>query len=231
MGSGFYAQLHLHTAESSRCGEGGGAEMIRACADAGYSLVVVTDHFFNANINCPRNLPWPQKVRQLFAGYREARAMGERLGVVVLPGWETMTDGDGPEVLTYGLDDRFLLAHPDVAEWPLPVYLELTRQAGAFNVHAHPFRQAYYITPFAPQPKLFEAFEVFNAQNRDPAWNREALRVARANGLIELAGSDAHRPDCVRGGAVELPWPVTDMPGLIEALRSRKTRIVEELPL
>ena len=229
MNAGFYAQLHLHTAESSRCGVDGAADMIRACADAGYRLVVVTDHFFNANINCPDNIPWPKKIDCLLAGYRAGREIGEKLGVTVLPGWETMTDGDGPEVLTYGLDERFLLEHPDVAQWPLEAYLSITNAAGAFNVHAHPFRQASYITPFRPQPRLFEAFEIYNAHNRDPAWNDAARAMAERYGLIALAGSDAHTADRVRFGAVELPYPVSDSAGLIRALRSRETKIVTEL--
>ena len=31
----FYVQLHMHTAESSRCGVSTGAEMARAAKDAG----------------------------------------------------------------------------------------------------------------------------------------------------------------------------------------------------
>ena len=46
---GFYVQMHLHTAESSRCARVGGADMARACKEAGYDLIIVTDHFFNAN--------------------------------------------------------------------------------------------------------------------------------------------------------------------------------------
>ena len=44
---GFYVQMHLHTAESSRCARVGGADMARACKEAGYDLIVVTDHFLS----------------------------------------------------------------------------------------------------------------------------------------------------------------------------------------
>ena len=59
---GFYVQLHLHTSETSRCGRSPAAEMARACKAAGYDLVAVTDHFFNANIGCEPDLSWPEKV-------------------------------------------------------------------------------------------------------------------------------------------------------------------------
>ena len=70
---GFYVQMHLHTAESSRCARVGGADMARACKEAGYDLIVVTDHFFNANTCVPYDLPWEEQVRGLFAGYRAAK--------------------------------------------------------------------------------------------------------------------------------------------------------------
>ena len=104
---GFYVQMHLHTAESSRCARVGGADMARACKEAGYDLIVVTDHFFNANTCVPYDMPWDEQVKGLFAGYRAAKAMGDQIGLHVLPGWETYTDG--PEYLTYGLGEEFLL--------------------------------------------------------------------------------------------------------------------------
>ncbi len=108
--TGTLAQIHLHTAETSRCGVGTGAEMARACREAGYDLLVITDHFFNANIGCDSGLPWEDKVEYLFRGYRAARAEGEKIGLTVLKAWETFTAG--PEYITLGLDEAFLLANP-----------------------------------------------------------------------------------------------------------------------
>ena len=99
---GFYVQLHLHTSETSRCGVSPAAEMARACKAAGYDLIAVTDHFFNANIGCSPRLPWRERVDYLFRGYYAAKAVGDRIGLEVIRGWETYTDG--PELLTYGLD-------------------------------------------------------------------------------------------------------------------------------
>ena len=65
---GFYVQLHIHTAETSACGQASGAEIARACKDAGYDMIVITDHFMNANIGCPRDWPWADQVEYLFRG-------------------------------------------------------------------------------------------------------------------------------------------------------------------
>jgi predicted metal-dependent phosphoesterase TrpH len=223
--SGFLVQLHLHTSETSACGESGGAEMARACKAAGYGAIVVTDHFMNANIGCPRRARWEDKVEYLFRGYRAAKAEGDRIGLAVFKGWETFTQGR--EFLTYGLDEAFLLANPDIADVGVREYLSRVEAAGGWVVHAHPFRKADYIPDFAPDPSSVEAFEVFNAGNGDPAWNEEARAMAAAHGLIEIAGADAHSVDQVRSGAMRLPLPILTLPELVASLRSREGAIVE----
>jgi predicted metal-dependent phosphoesterase TrpH len=227
IGSGFFVQLHLHTSETSACGLSGGLEMARACKAAGYGAIVVTDHFFNANIGCPKELPWADKVEYLFRGYRAARSEGDRIGLAVFKGWETCTEGR--EFLTYGLDEDFLLANPDIAELGVAEYLARVAAAGAWVVHAHPFRRASYIPEFAPDPASVEAFEVFNAGNRDPSFDAKALAMARQYSLIELAGADAHSCGEVASGAMRLPRPVGSLTELIAALRGGEGRIVRTL--
>ena len=82
---GFYVQLHLHTSETSKCGRATGAEMARACKAAGYDLIAITDHFFNANIACEQDIPWEDKVEFLFRGYYAAKAEGADYAVDVYP--------------------------------------------------------------------------------------------------------------------------------------------------
>lgn len=224
---GFYVQLHLHTAETSRCGRGGAADMIRACRDAGYGLVAVTDHFFNANIGCDRDLPWEAKVEYLFRGYYAAKAEGDRLGVEVLRGWETFQSG--PELLTYGLGEDFLLAHPDIDKEPYDEYIRLVREAGGRIIHAHPYRKASYIPDFTPDPASVEAYEVYNAGNGDPEYNALARMEAEAHGLLMFAGSDAHSEEGVRGGAMRFTRPVHTIDEIFDAVRRGEAEIVERL--
>lgn len=225
----FYVQMHLHTNETSRCGVDSAQDMIRACKRAGYSLVVVTDHFMNANIRVNPGMRWPEKVECLLRGYRAAKAEGDRIGLPVLFGWETYTFG--PEYLTYGLGEEFLLKNPDIDRLPSREYLALVRAAGGFTSHAHPYREAYYIPHFEPVTRDVDAIEVFNAGNDDPAWNRKALALARRTGLIELAGSDAHDVSRVGFGAVRLDRPARTMEELIAALREKRGRVVECMPV
>ena len=218
------AQLHLHTSETSACGRASGAEMARACRELGCDLLVITDHFMNANIGCPRDWPWPDQVDYLYRGYEAARAEGDKIGLTVLFGWETANGG--PEYLTYGLGREFLLDYPDIARMDIPVYLDRVRRAGGFAIQAHPFRRAPYIPIFTPDPSLVEAFEVWNASHKDHSWDDAALEMARANGLIETAGSDAHRVDECPGGAMRFPGEIRTSEELIAAIRSRAGEII-----
>jgi predicted metal-dependent phosphoesterase TrpH len=223
----FLVQLHLHTKETSACGLSGGAEMARACKAAGYGAIAVTDHFFNANIGCHSRLPWEDKVEYLFRGYRAAKAEGDRIGLEVWKGWETNTGGR--EFLTYGLGEDFLLANPDIARIGVDEYLERVVAAGGWVIHAHPFRRAGYIPVYEPDPKAVEAFEVFNGGNSDPDFDRKALAMAEAYGLIMTAGADAHSVERVTSGAMSFPRPLRDLAELVSALRAREGRIVRRL--
>lgn len=224
---GFYAQLHLHTAETSRCGRAGGAEMARACKEAGYDLIAITDHFMNANIGCDRALPWEAKVEYLFRGYYAAKKEGDRIGLHVIKGWETFTEG--PELLTYGLGEEFLLAHKDIDRVPYEEYIRLVNEAGGKIIHAHPYRMAPYIPVFVPDAKSVEAYEVYNAGNADPDWNRKAFREAKGYGLLMFAGSDAHSAEGVRTGAMRFGRPVYTMEEMFEAARRGEAEIIERM--
>ena len=201
--------------------------MARACKEAGYDMIVITDHFFNANIGCDRSLPGDEKVEYLFRGYRSAKAEGEKIGLKVLPGWETFTNG--PEYLTYGLGEEFLLANPDIDKLSNAEYLARVKEAGGFVIHAHPFRKASYIPDFVPDPHSVEAFEVFNAAHKDPAFNAQALKMARRFGLIQTAGCDAHFTEGVTGGAMRFPHALDTSQELIAALRAGEGEIIEKL--
>ncbi len=227
--NGYYVQLHLHTEETSRCGHDSGKDIARACKEAGYSLIAITDHFFNANIGCDRNMAWEAKVEYLFKGYHTAKEEGDRIGLEVICGWETFQNG--PELLTYGLDERFLLEHPDIDKEPYYEYIRLVKEAGGKIIHAHPYRRAPYIPLFSPDPRSVEAYEVFNAGNAMEEFNELALKEAKKFGLIQFAGSDAHSCERVQRGAMRFEKPVHDIHEIFVAARRGEAKIIRDLTL
>jgi len=224
-----YVQLHTHTADTSACGASTGAEMAIAAKEAGYDVLVITDHFMNANIGCPADMPWPEKVEYLTRGYKSAKEAGDKIGLVVLFGWETFNKG--PEYLTYGLGEDFLLANRDIARIGPREYLDRVKAAGGYVIHAHPCRKDSYIPDFVPDTENVDAFEVYNTGNnkRNPIYNDQAYEMAKEHGLIMTAGSDAHKVDSINTGAMRFPMEITDNASLIAAIKSGKGEIIEKL--
>ena len=225
---GFYVQLHLHTSETSKCGRASGAEMARACKAAGYDLIAITDHFFNANIGCDKTAPWEEQVEYLFRGYRAAKAEGDRIGLEVIFGWETFHQG--PELLTYGLGEEFLLSNPDIAKVDYREYVRRINEAGGLLIHAHPYREAHYIPPYTPDPDGLLAFEVYNHHNKLPEYNHRAYADAVKRNVLMVAGADAHHVDEIGGGAVRFDRPVHNVRDMIDRVRAGESRIIEVMP-
>ena len=187
---------HIHTSEVSKCAKSSGREVAEAYHARGYDGIIITDHFFNGNTTVPRNLPWRERVELFTAGYRAAKKYGDRVGMQVFFAWEDSSVGN--DFLTYGLDENWLADHPFIDRLPLVDYLKYVREAGGVVVHAHPFRQDYYIPMIRLLPDLVDAVEVMNGHRKDEE-NRRARWYADSYGLPWTAGSDNH--DVVNGFA------------------------------
>lgn len=193
-------ETHLHTKEVSACGIFTAAEHVRYYKEAGYTGIIVTDHFLNGNCAIPDNLPWEDKVELFCKGYENAKAEGDKLGLSVFFGWEA--NYDTTEFLVYGLDKEWLLKHPEIMSWSIEEQYENIHKDGGFIVHAHPFRIRPYIKEVRLFPKAVDAVEVINVGNRSDEFDRKALAYAKKHKLAMTAGSDAHgRENCHSGMA------------------------------
>ena len=211
-------ETHLHTAEGSACAGTPAVEMARAHHQAGYEGIVVTDHFFNGNTAVPAGLPWNERVAQFCLGYENARREGEKLGLIVLFGFEFAWHAT--EFLAYGLTPAFLYNHPGMDRWTPETFFEEAHRAGGYLSHAHPFREAPYIPEIRLYPDGVDAVEVCNASHVNPAFNRKALAFAQAHGLAMTAGSDTHEANCMFGGGMVFPHAIDSAEALIAAIRA-----------
>ncbi|MEI8199376.1 MAG: PHP-associated domain-containing protein [Eubacteriales bacterium] len=214
----FKYETHLHTSETSACAFDTGSDMVRAFAGAGYQGIVVTDHFFNGNTTVPSHLPWGRRVELFCRGYENARAEGDKCGLQVFFGWEY--GYDHTDLLTYGLDREFLLEHPDILSWGLEEYAQQVHRHGGFITHAHPFREAFYISKIRLFPAIVDAVEVINASHTNPSYNRMALQYAKENNLRFMSGSDSHAVDQVFGGGVAFDRKMESIADLISTVRA-----------
>ena len=187
-------ETHLHTSQASACGKSLGREFVRRYRDAGYTGIIITDHFYHGNSAIDKNLPWKKWVNRFCEGYEDAREEGEKQGLDVFFGWEETFDGD--DYLVYGLDKDWLLEHPESLRWSVKQQFEDVKRYGGCVVQAHPFRQYYYINRISLSPDCVDAVEAGNAAN-EPSFDALAWKYAREYKLPVTAGSDKHIADTI----------------------------------
>lgn len=206
---GFLYETHMHTSEGSACGKSGGAQMARAYAEAGYTGVIVTDHFFYGNTAVDRTLPWKEWVEHFCLGYEHMKAEGDKLGLQVFFGWES--GYHGPEFLVYGLDKEWLLTHPEIRDATVEEQYRLVHEGGGMISQAHPYREASYISEVLLYPEYVDAVEGVNAAHAGrlsgfkaghPEYNVRAIAYAQKYHLPMTAGSDQHSTQMLYGGMV-----------------------------
>jgi predicted metal-dependent phosphoesterase TrpH len=174
------ADLHMHTSWSHDCSIDP-AELVDHAESEGLGAIAVTDH-------------------NVFGGALEAADQARGRQLVVIPGEEVKTDGQG-EVIGLFLEreiERGLSWDDTVAA---------IRDQGGLVYVPHPFDRMHAI----PDPRTLhrhladiDVFEVYNARLLFEAFNDEALRFARKYNLTMGAGSDAHVLQGVGTGALRM---------------------------
>ena len=203
-------EFHLHTAETSPCGQVPGADIIRALADKGYGGAIVTDHY----------LSWMFEGRDArthsLKGFHAAREAGERLGVTVLPGMEFRFDSADNDFLIYGMEERDFASLPDnLWDYTLRDFTAYCHDQGWLVYQAHPFRS--WCTP--QNPAYLDGAEVFNGNIRQDNNNEKALAFAKKHNLLMIAGGDVHQFVDVRDQGVLVPRSLLTPKGILQFLR------------
>jgi hypothetical protein len=184
-------ETHLHTSPVSKCAISRGSDYIAGYLDLGYSGIIVTDHFFNANCAISRKLPWEEWVKRFCQGYEDAYNEGQKRGLDVFFGWEETFEGCD-DYLVYGLDKNWLLDHPEVRNWTRGEQYRSVREAGGCVVQAHPFRQRVYIPKVVLSTGCVDAVEIVNGGHNDPSYDALACRYAKKIEKPVTAGTDIH---------------------------------------
>jgi len=184
-------ETHLHTAGVSKCAISIGSDYIAGYKKKGYTGLIVTDHFYNANCAISRKLPWEKWVEYFYSGYENAKEKGDLLDFDVFFGWEETFDGCD-DYLIYGLDKEWLLAHPECKTWTRLEQYRAVRDAGGCVVQAHPFRQRAYIPRIVLSTGCVDAVEVVNGGHEDFSFDALANSYAKKLGKPVTAGTDIH---------------------------------------
>jgi predicted metal-dependent phosphoesterase TrpH len=172
--------LHMHTSWSHDCAVDP-ADLIMHAEAIGLGAIAVTDH-------------------NVFGGALETSELARDHELVVIPGEEVKTDGQG-EVIGLFLREEI----PGGLSFAEAV--AAIKEQGGLVYLPHPFDRMHSIPdPATLQRHLadIDIFEVYNARLLFEAYNDEALRFARKYNLTMGAGSDAHVLQGVGTGGVRL---------------------------
>jgi predicted metal-dependent phosphoesterase TrpH len=172
--------LHTHTSWSHDCSVPADA-LLDAAEEIGLGGIAVTDH-------------------NVFGGAREALELARDRRLIVIPGEEVKTKGQGEVIGLYLREEipRGLSFEDTIAA---------IRAQGGLVFLPHPFDRRHAI----PDPATLhrhlaevDVLEVYNARLLKEMYNDEALRFARKYNLLQGAGSDAHVLPGLGTGAVRM---------------------------
>ena len=219
-------ETHLHTSEASACARNTGDEMARACHEAGYTGIMVTNHFYYGNTAIDRGLDWNDFVTLYCEGYKRVKAEGDKRGFSVFFGIEQRFKDGHDEYIVLGLTPEWIMAHPEMRDMGRDRFFDLVREAGGFTIQAHPFREASYIRDIKLVGKSADAIEVFNSCNT-PESCRRAYEYAKNLGMNMVGGSDIHHKSFSKehsGIAVEKK--LHDVKELINVIKSGEYEVL-----
>lgn len=220
----FKIETHLHTIYTSACAIISAKEIVEGYLSAGYSGVIVTDHY---NRDTFRYLSMDtsagrEKVDAFLIGYKMVKEEGEKRGLKVYRGAEVRFDGSWNDYLLYGFCDEMLADPEAVFTMGVEAFYEKCKENGALLIHAHPYRNGGSPTT----PKALDGVEVANMHPGHRNRNELALAFARENGLLETGGSDCHETCHIGRGGILVEQLPKDEKELGELLRSRNYKLI-----
>ncbi|HSL63545.1 MAG TPA: PHP-associated domain-containing protein, partial [Gaiellaceae bacterium] len=174
------ADLHLHTRWSHDCSIEV-ADLLDHAEAEGLGAIAVTDH-------------------NVFGGALEAVELARGRDLLVIPGEEVKTDGQG-EVIGLFLREEIPRG------MPFADTVAAIKQQGGVVYVPHPFDRLHSIPDAATLRRHLadiDVFETYNARLLFDAYNDEAARFAAKYNLTVGAGSDAHVLQGVGTGAMRM---------------------------
>ena len=210
-------ETHLHTNHVSRCGHMDAKAIAEAYKKAGYSALIVTDHYnrtafdyIGIDTNAPGN-----KIDAFLEGYYRVKEEAEKLDLRVFKGAELRFDESENDYLFYGWSN-------DVLQDPEDVFSAGQRGTGSIIIQAHPYRRG--CTPAIAC--YLDGVEIINTNPRHDSRNERAAEYAEEFGLIATSGSDCHRLEDVGLGGILAERLPSDSMEMTRLIRSRNYQLL-----
>ncbi len=191
-------ETHLHTKKGSVCGAVSPRKVAKIYAQAGYTGIVVTNHFNLSNFENyfkGRKINW---IRRYLKEFYALKKHCSKYKITVLLGLEMCLAGDEKrpgkeeysELLVYGITpERLLDYNLSLLYHTQEEFFTICNQEGWLCGQSHPFREGTVPLDF----NYMHLLETYNGHTRHVNNNEVAENTAKKYHLIPTDGSDFHQ--------------------------------------
>jgi predicted metal-dependent phosphoesterase TrpH len=211
---------HVHTSETSSCGQTEAREDVRLYKEAGYDAIVITDHYYEGFFRRLKDASWEDKIDCYLQGYQNALEEGNKLGLTVLLGIEIRFTENANDYLVYGITEKFLKENPELYNLGLKKFKQFIAKENMLIFQAHPYRNGMVTA----DPSDIHGVEIYNGNARHDSRNDKALLFAENNGLLMSSGSDFHQLEDLARGGIAFDQKITTSEELVKAFKNREVK-------
>ncbi len=219
----FKTELHCHSKSISECASVSNEEIINKYTEAGYSTIVLANHFNKTTQDFHKCENYQDFVTVYVNGYKDLKKDAEGK-LTVLLGMELRFTENVNDYLVFGITEEFLREHEPLYLMNPESFSKLARENGILFVQAHPFRNSMTVI----RPGLLDGVEVFNGHMGHDSRNEIADAWADKYGLIKTSGTDFHYNHVPANAGILTENKIDSMDTLVETLKSGKYELIKE---
>ena len=218
----YKTELHCHTSEVSPCAHMTGEETIEKYLAAGYTSLVITNHFDACRVGGPMNYKvrydtYEEQVIRHYEVIREIRELAAGR-INIIDGFEMSTYHSGNDYLVFGMTEEETLSK-NLFSLSMEDLKKHINALGCLIIQAHPMRRGMTIV----DPDLVDGYEVYNGDLEAMKYNEVAYHFALVAGngkKILTVGNDHHLREEPLRAAILTDVPIEDAKQLVSVLKS-----------